>query len=74
MDDREIRISLLLSGCVHMMTNEGGMKELDEQNAKVLTVVVLRNFYQMPYQAEEEAQFYPEFEERLDRLNAMVGF
>ncbi len=50
------------------------MKELDEQNAKVLTVVVLRNFYQMPYQAEEEAQFYPEFEERLERLNAMFGF
>lgn len=24
---------------------EEGMKELDEQNAKVLTVVVLRNFY-----------------------------
>ena len=53
---------------------EEGMKELDEQNAKVLTVVVLRNFYQMPYQAEEEAQFYPEFEERLERLNAMFGF
>ena len=50
------------------------MKELDEQNAKVLTVVVLRNFYQMPYQAEKEAQFYPEFEERLERLNAMFGF
>ena len=33
-----------------------------------------RNFYQMPYQAEEEAQFYPEFEERLERLNAMFGF
>lgn len=53
---------------------EEGMKELDEQNAKVLTVVVLRNFYQMPYQAEEEEQFYPEFEERLERLNAMFGF
>ena len=31
---------------------EEGMKELDEQNAKVLTVVVLRNFYQMPYQKQ----------------------
>lgn len=53
---------------------EAGMEELDEQNAKVLTVLVLRTFYQTAYQAEKEAQFYPEFEERLERLNGMLGF
>ena len=54
--------------------SEDGMKELDEQNQKVLTLLILQQFYQTPFQAKEDEEFYREFFERLSSVNEILGF
>ena len=54
--------------------SEDGMKELDEQNQKVLTLLILQRFYQTPFQAKEDEEFYREFFERLSSVNEILGF
>lgn len=44
---------------------EEGLKELNEQNARILRLYVLRTFFQNSYEGEEEG-FYIEFRKRLD--------
>lgn len=44
---------------------EEGLKELDEQNARILRIYVLRIFFQNPFEGEEE-EFYKEFWKRMD--------
>ena len=54
--------------------SEDGMKDLDEQNQKVLTLLILQRFYQTPFQAKEDEEFYREFFERLSSVNEILGF
>ena len=44
---------------------EEGLKELDEQNARILRIYVLRIFFQNSFEGEEE-EFYKEFWKRMD--------
>lgn len=54
--------------------SEDGMKELDEQNQKVLTLLILQQFYQTPFKAKLDEEFYREFFERLSSVNETLGF
>lgn len=41
---------------------------LDDKNRNILTLYVLRRFFESPYLAEEEKEFYNEFSERLKEV------
>lgn len=53
---------------------EEGMETLDEQNQKVLTVLVLRRFYQESFQAVDDQEFYKEFADRMAQMKELLGF
>ena len=50
------------------------MNTLDEQNQKVLTVLVLRRFYQKSFQAADDQEFYKEFADRMKQMKELLGF
>ena len=66
-------MKLILAGGTSSLIRDG-MKELDEQNQKVLTLLILQRFYQTPFQAKEDEEFYREFFERLSSVNEILGF
>ena len=52
---------------------EEGLMELDEENARILTLYVLRTFYETAYRAADENGFYEEFEERMQRTEEKIA-
>ena len=45
--------------------------ELEEEQKKILTLYILKTFYQTTY---PEADFYTEFYSRLEKAKGMFGF
>lgn len=58
---------------------EQALQTLDEENARILTLYILRTFYQTPYGQQDlkempiDGGFYPEFEERLKETERKLG-
>lgn len=49
------------------------MRELEQENVRILTMYVLRLFYQTPYQAEDDEAFYQEFYDRREQVRKILG-
>lgn len=49
---------------------EQGLEELEEEQKRVLTLYLLKNFYQTPY---ETADFYADFYSRLEQVKNLLG-
>ena len=53
-----------INGC------EEALEELDHEQRKILTLYILKTFYQTTY---PETEFYPEFYQRLTSTKEMLG-
>lgn len=56
-----------------LQTCEEAMRELEQENIRILTMYVLRLFYQTPYQAEDDEAFYQEFYARREQVRKTLG-
>ena len=56
-----------------LQTCEEAMRELEQENVRILTMYVLRLFYQTPYQAEDDEAFYQEFYDRREQVRKILG-
>ena len=54
-------------------TCEDAVKTLDDDNARILTLYVLRRFYETAYDAADENAFYREFDLRLAEVKEKLG-
>lgn len=52
---------------------QDAMQELQEEHAKILITYVLRVFYQTPYQAATDDEFYREWKARMDKLRSVLN-
>lgn len=52
---------------------EAGAEALDEEKHRILTLVVLRKFYEEPYMALDESAFYEDFSQRLAQMRETLG-
>ena len=44
----------------------------NEENAKIIMLSILSTFYSKPYEAKNEEEFYPEFDERLKEIVGII--
>ena len=57
-----------------LQTCEGAMRELEQENIRILTMYVLRLFYQTPYQAEDDEAFIRNFTQEENRCERHLEF
>lgn len=54
-------------------TCESAMEDLDDGNVRILTLYVLRRFYETAYRSQDESGFYQEFAGRLEEVRQKLG-
>lgn len=55
-------------------TCESALETLEEDKARILTLYVLRRFYETSYMASNESSFYQEFGLRMEEVKEKLGF
>ena len=52
---------------------ENALTTLNDDNTRILTLYVLRSFYEMSYMASDDSGFYKEFRTRMTEVREKLG-